>query len=133
MIKIVYNDEHGGFKLNEYGLELFERNKKHTGQNFWDLDARMDVLVHLVERYGQDIAGQNSHLAIAQFPIEYKDCLQLYEYDGQETIVIDYNKYTLDRIKSIVHENDDMNANEKLMRIIDIINESLQHTYSNGF
>jgi len=101
--KIVYNGCHGGFDLSTHALNEYNRR---TSQNitYPDYIDRKDlVLIDMVETMDpEELNSKNSKLKIKEFPIKFKEFLSWYEYDGKETVSIDYDKYIVENVKIII-------------------------------
>jgi hypothetical protein len=99
--KVVYNNRYGGFGMNQYGLEEYNRR---TLQNvtYADVIDRSDpILIEIVETMGKDVNDKNSRLAIKEFPMKYKSFLKWHDYDGNETVQIDYDKYLIHHVRAV--------------------------------
>ena len=111
--KVVYNDCHGGFDLSTHALNEYN---KRTSKNITlpDYIDREDlVLIEMIETMDPiKINSKNSKLKIKEFDKKFKLFLSWYEYDGKETISINYDKYIVQNIKLIIDTNS--SANEKI-------------------
>ena len=113
--KVVYNNRYGGFGMAKNGLEEYNRR---TLQNitYADVIDRSDpILIEIVETMGKDVNDKNSRLAIKEFPMKYKSFLKWSDYDGNESVVIDYDKYLIHHIKVVKDEM--ISSYEKIARI----------------
>jgi len=97
MTKVVYNSCYGGFSLSEDASNaLLERrpdldmNPKY-GHVPYDLSRDDADLVWVVEFFGVEKAGgRHAALAIQEMPDGIP--FQVEEYDGNETVVVDFRK-----------------------------------------
>ena len=64
---------------------------------------------------GKEVNDKNSRLAIKEFPMKYKSFLKWSDYDGNESVVIDYDKYLIHHIKVVKDEM--ISSYEKIARI----------------
>jgi hypothetical protein len=120
--KVVYNAKYGGFELSKEGLAEYN---KRTSKNieYGDGIHRDDpILIKLVESMGNQINGKCSKLKIREFPIKYKSFLTWDEYDGYESVCIDYAKYLIYKIKC-VKNNTSLTSDEKLSQIDQLYQE----------
>ena len=116
MYRVVYNDCHGGFDLSEKGMAEYNHR---TSQLVTDPDGitRDDpVLLHMVETMDPRVINSRvSRLKIKEFPIIFREFLEWSEYDGLESVRVDYHKYIVRTVKSVLEA--DVSAEEKIGRI----------------
>ena len=116
MYRVVYNDCHGGFDLSEQGMTEYNHR---TSQLVTDPDGitRDDpVLLHMVETMDPRVINSRvSRLKIKEFPIIFREFLEWSEYDGLESVRVDYHKYIVRTVKSVLEA--DVSAEEKIGRI----------------
>ena len=86
MIKIVINNEWGGFGLSDAALEEYKNRKGITDENFWHYDIPRDcpVLVSMVEEQGSAMNGEFSDLKVVEIPDDVEWYIE--EYDGKEWV-----------------------------------------------
>jgi hypothetical protein len=115
MYRVIYNDCHGGFDLSEQGMT--EYNHRTSQLTYPDGISRDDpVLLHMVETMDPAVINsKHSRLRIKEFPIAFRDFLVWSEYDGKESVRVDYHAYMVHTVKSILEA--DVSAEEKIGRI----------------
>jgi len=117
--KIVYNACYGGFDLSSNALNEYN---KRTSQNIVlpDYIDREDlVLIDMVTTMdSEELNSKNSKLKIKEFPIKFKEFLSWHEYDGKETVSIDYDKYIVQNVKIILQS--DTTSDEKIKLITNL-------------
>jgi len=115
MYRVVYNDCHGGFDLSEQGMA--EYNHRTSQLTYPDGISRDDpVLLHMVETMDPAVINnKHSRLTIKEFPIAFQSFLVWSEYDGKESVRVDYHKYIVHTVKSVLEA--DVSAEEKIGRI----------------
>ena len=115
MYRVVYNDCHGGFDLSEEGMA--EYNHRTSQLTYPEGISRDDpVLLHMVETIDPAVINsKNSRLTIKEFPVAFRDFLEWREYDGKESVRVDYHKYIVHTVKSVLEA--DVSAEEKIGRI----------------
>ena len=90
-----------------------------TSQLVTDPDAisRDDpVLLHMVDTMDPAVINtEYSRLKIKEFPIMFREFLEWSEYDGLESVRVDYHKYIVHTVKGILEA--DVAAEEKIGRI----------------
>lgn len=121
--EVIYNNKYGGFDISPEGLAEYN---KRTGKDVKYAEAiyREDpVLISLVKEMGDKINTKNSKLCIATFPNEFHDFLAWNEYDGNESVRVNYQKYIVYHVKKIC-DNRDVNEDQKIKQI-----QTLYETY----
>jgi hypothetical protein len=120
--KVVYNSVFGGFGLSKEGLEEYNRLTSKNVIHAEAIESDDPILIHLVETMGDVIHTKCSRLKIKEFPMKYKGFLKWADYDGRETVRIDYEQYLISSIKDV--KNDPSTSyNEKITRIHELYNE----------
>jgi hypothetical protein len=116
MFKVVYNNCYGGFDLSAEGLAEYNRqtSKNITIPDY--IDREDIVLIIMVETMdAKKINTKNSKLKIKEFDKKFKSFLSWYDYDGKESVKIDYDKYIVNNVEFII--NSDISAEEKIKLI----------------
>jgi len=115
MYRVIYNDCHGGFDLSEQGMT--EYNHRTSQLIYPDGISRDDpVLLHMVETMDPAVINsKHSRLTIKEFPIAFRNFLVWSEYDGKESVRVDYHAYIVHTVKSVLEA--DVSAEEKIGRI----------------
>lgn len=116
-IEILYNKKYGGWTISDKAKELY---KLRTTNNLdCDFHERNDtILIQIYKELGNEFDDKKySNTLIKKIPKKYKEYYYISEYDGLETVNIDYTKYELDNlIKNIkkILENNNFDNNEKI-------------------
>lgn len=121
--EVVYNNKYGGFDISPEGLAEYN---KRTGKDVKYAEAIRNedpVLISLVKEMGDKINTKNSKLRIATFSKEFHDFLQWNEYDGKESVSIDYQKYIVYHTKKIC-DDQTITEEQKIKKI-----QTLYQTY----
>lgn len=71
-----------------------------------------------------DANGLYAAIKTEYIPIRFKDHFIITEYDGYESVNVDYNGYTLDKIKDILH-SDFIANDQKIGLLLEIVNENV--------
>jgi hypothetical protein len=114
--KVVYNSKYGGFGMSREGLAEYNRLTSLHVKDYYCIKRDDPVLIQLVEIMGKKIDDEYSRLKIKEFPMKYKSCLHWTEYDGCESVCIDYKQYLIDSIKH-VKDDPSISSDEKISRI----------------
>lgn len=121
--EVIYNNKYGGFDISPEGLAEYN---KRTGKDIKYAEAihsEDPVLISLVKEMGDKINTKNSKLCIATFSKEFQHFLKWHEYDGKESVSIDYQKYIVYHVKKICDKRD-ISEEEKIKQI-----QTLYQTY----
>ena len=107
-VGIVVNGCYGGFGLSEWARHQFKDRAREDGY-IPDPERTDPKLVQMVETHGNKVNGPYSSLRVEYMPKDYakKKCYTIEEYDGTESLVLQYDKYKGVRMKEIIY-------NEKL-------------------
>lgn len=86
MIKIVINNEWGGFGLSHAALEEYKNRAGIIEPDFWEGDIPRDCphLVAMVEEQGTAINSSYSYLKVVEIPEDVNWYIE--EYDGKEWV-----------------------------------------------
>ena len=104
--KIVYNNCYGGFDLSSIGLEEYNRRSLTEEVTYPEMISRDDaILINMVETMGKEINCKHSKLETKEFPKKFKEFLEWDEYDGRESVRINYDRYVFVNIKLILEMN----------------------------
>lgn len=114
--KVVYNSKYGGFGISREGLAEYNRLTSLNVDSYYCIDRDDPVLIQLVETMGDKINDEYSRLKIKEFPMKYKLFLKWSEYDGNESVSIDYERYLISNIKNI-KDDTTISSDEKIERI----------------
>lgn len=92
-MKIVINDEHGGFGLSKKAYEFLGMQWDGYGHgDKYDDDRSNPKLVNCIEALGRKANGYCSHLKVVEIPDDVK--WQIEEYDGLEWVAEKHRTWT---------------------------------------
>lgn len=120
--KVVYNSKCGGFGMSQEGLAEYNRLTSKNVIHTEAIASDDPVLIHLVETMGKEIDDECSRLKIKEFPMKYRSFLKWTEYDGRETVSIDYEQYLISNVRD-VKDDTKLSSDEKIERIQEQYNE----------
>lgn len=133
---VMYNACYGGFTLSKKAMAHYRALKGMAPSAPLDFDEheppRHDPdLVRTVAYLGREAGGEYSEIQIERLPIRYRDYYYIDEYDGSETVCVDYKQYKLDRIKHMItwtsaFEGANDHQKALLVDIIGIIDDPLE-------
>lgn len=104
---ILYNTCYGGFGLTDYFIDEFNKqypNKKIKDSDFYNVQSRADEdLFNLVCALGKNNCQDDyCNLSAKPFMNELIDYVQITEYDGQERIYINREKFDAKFLKDMM-------------------------------
>jgi len=109
-IEVLLNDCYGGWQISNKAKKLYELIR--TKDSNYYLRRRSDpILVQIYKELGDEFdGGKHSKTGIEKLPKKYEKYYIISEYDGLESIEIDYTKYELDHLKQTIKENLENNS-----------------------
>ena len=116
-IEVLLNDCYGGWQISNKAKKLYELRR--TKDSNYYLRRRSDpILVQIYKELGDEFdGGKYSKTGIEKLPKKYEKYYIISEYDGLESIEIDYTKYELDHLKQKIKEileNNSIDNDEKI-------------------
>jgi hypothetical protein len=113
-IKVLYNTCYGELRPSNKAIELYNLRMKEIDPNFILIDnientiddlLRHDpILIEIYYEIGKEFDGKYSNAKIGEIPKKYEKYYYIRDYDGFETLIIDYSKYELNEIKNKIRE-----------------------------
>lgn len=107
-VAVLYNACFGGFTLSEQALRRYCEIKgiQCSQDTLYSVDCgvpRHDPdMVAVVRELGKAANGPCTDLKVKEIPRKFLNYYYIDEYDGYESVCIDYKKYKLDSIKAAV-------------------------------
>jgi len=116
-IEVLLNDCYGGWQISNKAKKLYELRRTKDSNN--NIRRRSDpILVQIYKELGDEFdGGKHSKTGIEKLPKKYEKYYIISEYDGLESIEIDYTKYELDHLKQKIKEileNNSIDNDEKI-------------------
>jgi hypothetical protein len=116
-IEVLLNDCYGGWVISNKAKKLYTLRKTENFNNY--LTKRSDpILIQIYKELGNEFDGEEySKTGIEKISKKYEYYYYITEYDGLETVEIDYTKYELDILKKNIKEileNDSIDNDEKI-------------------
>jgi hypothetical protein len=124
---VLYNNQYGGFGYSDEALKEYNKRvpagmakiKVGTGQGIFsqallgnsevagekhahEIDRGDPLMVQVCKDLGDEANKKHAKIAIAQVPRKFEKHYFIGEYDGLESVQINFKGYQLDTIKSIV-------------------------------
>lgn len=119
-VGVLYNTCYGGFNLSRQAVELINKKYQEIGKppiNSYDYVSRTDpIILQVYEQLGSDrFSGRNSKIQIEYINRIYINFIKIDEYDGMESVIIDYSSSVITQIDKIL--NSTQTDSEKLSNI----------------
>ena len=104
-IEVLYNDCYGGWGISQKAYELYKTRNNNVSPRGSRKIIRTDpILIQIYHELGKDFDTKYSKTEIDIFPKKYANYINIKEYDGLESVDIDYAQYELDNIKNKIKE-----------------------------
>lgn len=119
-VGVLYNACYGGFRLSSEAVRLINNRYSEIGKppiKESSYITRTDpIIVDVYNQLGKDsFSGRNSLIEIEYIKKKYTDFIKIDEYDGMESVIIDYSSSVITQIDKIL--NSDQTDSEKLSSI----------------
>ena len=102
--EVLYNDCYGGFSFSEE-FET-EYNKRHGEDDEAHAHRRTNSnILSLFKEMGKKANSQYSHIRITQIPKELMKYMNIHEYDGVESVTINFEEALSDLMKETYKNN----------------------------
>ena len=100
---VIINIDFGGCTLSDHVMNEYNATPGVTPiKSPYDFDRTDERLAYLV-----DTCPHRSSLVVKNIPMEYKNHYMIDEYDGSETIIVNFAQYQIAMIKEILAGTDD--------------------------
>lgn len=113
-IEILINIRFGGWNMSKKAIELYKlRNPENNFENDFenDFNRHDPILVEIYKELGNNFDGKYGKTKIKKIPKKYENYYDIDDYEGIESVKINYTKYKLDniynKIKKILQTNND--------------------------
>ena len=123
LIEVLYNKCYGGWGISEKAMELYKlrigNNNPITPLDVDELCRGDPILIQIYNELGNEFNGCYARIQIKKIPKKYENYYYIHEYDGLESVKIDYTNYNkmyavYNKIKGILQssDNNDIKINE---------------------
>ena len=119
-IEVLYNDCYGSWGISNKANKLYtlRKTKDYDYNNY--LRRSDPILIQIYNELGHEFDNKHSKTTIQKIPKKYENYYYITEYDGLETVEIDYTKYELDILKKnikLILQNNTIDNNHKIYLI----------------
>lgn len=121
-IEVMYNAKYGGFNYSPQAMQMY---CEKTGKEYKDyqyseclgIERTDKVMIEIVKELGMEANGPYANIQIARIPRQFEKHICYGEYDGYESVGVNYEAYRLQSIRDIVNDRD----GEKIERIRNVL------------
>ena len=121
-VEVLINDCYGGWSISSKANKLYELRR--TKDSIRKRKRSDPILVQIYKELGDEFdGGKHSKTGIEKIPKKYEKYYIINEYDGLESVEIDYTKYELDHLKQKIKEileNNTIDNDEKIKQFINM-------------
>ena len=125
-LPVLYNRCYGGFNFSDAAVDLYNEIVERTGgpripSMAYDLKRTDRVMAMVVDELKEASYGLCASIGVAWVEEKFEDYVIVDEYDGCESVSIDFKRYKLDQIRVVVESKEA--DSWKVMRIGEILAE----------
>lgn len=120
--EIMYNACYGGFSVSkEAWLSYLDLNGYVYCRHYLkrDIDRSDPSMIEIVKQLGPKANGKYADIQIQSVPIKYADYIEIGEYDGYESVHVNFDKYKLGTIQKILHDADIIDKMQAIQFVLD--------------
>ena len=96
-IEVLYNGCYGGWGISDKAKELYT-SRQIKNDTYYLRRRSNTILVQIYKELGNEFDDKYSKTKIEKIPKKFENYYYITEYDGLETVEIDYTKYELDNL-----------------------------------
>lgn len=116
-VYVMYNSCYGGFSLSKAAVAEYRRRcPEAVHVRARNVERHDPVMVQIVLEIQEKANGHYANIKLERIPVEYVNHYKIDEYDGLENVQIQYDKYRVDSVRSILKDQA-LNKTDKLARI----------------
>lgn len=143
MMTVLYNTRYGGWNPSQEAIDLYDKYNLEINPHYKPSrgiygisrygPVAFRVWEELGDRFDARLTGvQISKTAVEKIPIKYRNHIYIDEYDGKETVGIDYLKYKADtlisRIQQVIDDKEQADS-DKIREVRRLILDTQQSPY----
>jgi len=116
-IGVMYNSRYGGFALSDEAVAEYNKRKAEgmpsAAYSARDIQRSNPLMVQIVRELGSRANGMFSDIQIELIEDRYEHHVLIDEYDGSETVIIDYKGYILAEVRKTL-QSTSLSSDEKI-------------------
>ena len=125
-LPVLYNTCYGGFNFSDAAVKQYNELAEKTGSEkassmAYDIKRTDRLMAMVVDELKEKSYGFCAKISIVWVDEKFEDYVEINEYDGFESVAIDFKRYKLDQIQAVT-QSKEQDA-WKLMRIGEILAE----------
>ena len=97
---IMYNNCYGGLGFSSEACAEYLRRTDITDFSFCNIERDDPVMVAIVREMGKRANGQCARIKLHELDDRYAKHYSIHEYDGLESVEVNYERHALDSIKA---------------------------------
>jgi hypothetical protein len=117
-VDVLLNVNYGGFNLSRGAMREYRRR---TGKDYPGYPRHDATMVAIVRELGAQATEYGSVIGFESIPAHFAGYYTIVEYDGAETLQIEYDAYIIDRAKAVLRDGTLTKA-EKIARAYAVLN-----------
>ena len=128
-VEVIYNTCYGGYSFSKEAIQEYRRRLAlqyeslgalEEGVDTGDSDLRTDpIMVGVVKEMGPRSYGTHAELKIAQVPLRFAEHYVIEDYDGYESVSLNWDEYRLTKISKAVDQSEPCWLAEMIRSILD--------------
>jgi len=132
MIEVLYCNCYGGWGMSEKAIKMYkdrkrEKNKQISEDSYsilrYSLERHDPNLIEIYKELGKEFDDKYSKSEIEEIPKKYENYYTISEYDGLESVNIDYYRYDNEMYKINIETilKSEMNNDEKIKELKKVV------------
>jgi hypothetical protein len=120
--EIMFNACYGGFSVSKEAIQCYLDSNGYVFCPYHicrGLERTDPSMIEIVKQLGARANGKCADIKIQSVPIKYKDYVEVGEYDGYESVCINFDKYKLGTIQKILHDADTIDKVQAIQYVLD--------------
>ena len=118
---VMYNGCYGGFEFSEEAIRLY--NELSVCPMNAAISRTDPVMIQVVRELGERANTLYSQILLDDIPLRFIDHYLIHEYDGNESVHIQYDQYALQEIQNIMN-NTALSQDEKIKKTQTVLIEN---------
>jgi hypothetical protein len=130
MIEVLYCNTYGGWGMSKKAIKMYkDRNRGVKQQMLEDycishcVERHDPILIEIYKELGKEFDDRYSKSEIEEIPKKYENYYTISEYDGLESVNIDYYRYEKEMYKMNIETilKSEMNNDEKIKELTKVV------------